>query len=780
MSSTARSHRVGNLPAALTSFVGRKNELSQVKKLLTGSRLVTLTGVGGVGKTRLAVRVAQDLQRGFRDGTWLVELAPLTEPGLLAQSAGAVLGVPDLGARDQAQDAPLNALCEHLRERQLLLLLDNCEHLRDGCAALVASLLRACPDLRVLVTSRHRLEVFGEHTFAVPPLALPDPARTPAPRALTSGEAVALFVERASAAVSDFVLDTGNVADVAALCTRLDGIPLAIELAAVRLRALTPAEILARLDDRFRLLNAGDRSALPRQQTLQALIDWSFDLCSPAEQALWTRLSVFAGECDLAAVQEVCAGAEVRREEVTDLLAALVDKSVLSCEHRGCQARYRMLETLRRYGEERLVASGEASTLRTRHREHYRRLAEQAGLHWFTSRQGQWLDLLRVEHANLRAAMEFCSEEPGEAAAGLTIAAQLGTYWEGSGTVVEGRGWLELLLPDVPEYGRARAWGLAVAGWLAVLQGDLSAASASLTESQEVAGHIGEDAVLADVTLYRGMAAMSSGDLDLAERLYTDALERHRWLGNNYAAAMGLIRLALVASSRGDSEEAVARAVECRTFCEERGENWSRAYALWVLGMEEHQAGNLAAATALERESVRANHSFEDRLGVALGLEALATIAVTVGRPERAARLFGAAHVVRQATGTPLSGFGLLTAQHERHVARVRRTLGARGFSHAFGEGTKMTLRQAARFACAESAPPDEAAPPVAHTARNVARLTRREAEVAAGIARGLTNKEIAAALVIAQRTAETHVENIMAKLSFTSRAQVAAWMSEE
>ncbi|TJZ98908.1 ATP-binding protein [Actinacidiphila oryziradicis] len=750
---TVPAQRPGNLPAELTSFVGRRDELTRVKRLLSEARLVTLTGVGGVGKTRLALRVAQQAQRAFPDGTWLVELAALDDPGLLAQSVRTALALP-----------PQAALAETLRDRRLLLVLDNCEHLQDACAVLAEAVLRACPGVRVLATSRHRLGAHGEHTFAVPPLALPDRE--------------ALLAARAAAAVPGFAVNPRNAADMTALCTRLDGLPLALELAAVRLRSLSPGELVARLDDRFQLLDTGSSAALPRQQTLRALVDWSFGLCTPAEQALWTRLSVFAGECDLEAVQEVCADEDaVPRERVLAVLAALIDKSVLSCEHRGAgagaRARYRMLETVRRYGQERLAATGGADALRGRHRDHYRGLAERAVRHWFSPSQGEWLERLRLEHPNLRAALEFCVLRPGDAAAGLRMAADLGTYWEGSGTVAEGRRWLDRLLARAPE--EDRAGGLAVAGWLAVIQNDPTAAEAALAEAGRLARDLGDARVLAQVALFRGMAAMSVGDLRLSAELYEEALARHRELGDPYAVAMSLFRLALVASTAGDSESAVARSEECRALCEAHGELWARAYAQWVLGVEKWRGGDAAAASALAGESLLANHRIGDRLGVALGLELLAWIAATGAQPDRAASLFGAAHALWQATGSPLAGFGLLAECHETWSAAACGALGERAYLRGFQGGTALSPEQAVGFALRV----DRSAAPGREPGAGGARLTRRETEVAAMVARGLTNKEIAASLVIAQRTAESHVENILAKLGFTSRAQIASWATQ-
>lgn len=766
----------GNLPAELTGFVGRRAELTRVRKMLSDSRLVTLTGVGGVGKTRLALRVAQQAQRAFRHGTWLVELAPLRTPEPLPLSVCDALGV------DPFQSPPLDVLVDHLRTRQLLLVLDNCEHLQDACSALAESVLRACPEVRVLATTRHRLGVPGEHTFQVPPLALPDPSLPVSPRTLPSYESVMLFADRAAAVVDGFVIDADNAAEVAALCSRLDGIPLALELAAVRLRSLSLTELVERLDDRFQLLTSGSRTALPRQQTLRALIDWSFDLCTESERALWARLSVFAGEFGLEAVQDVCAGdAVVPDTRVLDLLASLVDKSVLTCDQRGPQARYRMLETIRQYGEERLAAHGDVVALRLRHRDHYLRMVEEAGRHWFAPAQGEWLARLHLENGNLHSALEFSLSQPGQATTGLVLAAELGTYWQGSGAVVAGRSWLDRLLARSPDRDDARARGLAAAGWLAVLQGDPEAATVLLDECEAMVPDLADPAIPAQVALFRGMAAMSAGDLPLALRLFEEALARHRELGNPYLGSMSLFRLALVASALGDSERAVAWSEECRSVCEAHGDNWARAYALWVLAVEKWRSGAVAMARELAEQSLRDVHRLGDRLAVALGLELMAWIAVTNGRAERAAVLFGQADAMWQASSAPLAGFGLLRGFHDGGAATARKVLGASAYRRAFEEGARMATAEAVRFALGSAVPgaPGGGSPAERSASDSKNPLTRRETEVAAMVVRGLTNKEIAAALVIAQRTVESHVEHIMAKLSFTSRAQIAAWAAD-
>ena len=362
------------LPAEFTRFVGRRRELAEVKRLLSGSRLVTLTGIGGVGKTRLALRAAADLSSAFRDGVHLVELADLRDPALLRHTVAGAMGL-----REQASDRQTSFLVEYLAPRQVLLVLDNCEHLIDGCAALAGELLRGCPQLRILATSGQSLGVSGENVVLVPSLAMPDPdGPPPTPKTLEQYEAVTLFVERACATVPTFAVTEQNCAAVAALCRGLDGIPLALELAAVRLRALSPAEILDRLSSRYVLLTRGDPTAPARQQTLRASMDWSWELCSAQEQSLWSHLAVFTGGFELDAVEGVCSDEHLPPAAVLDVVASLVDKSVLGREECGSHVRYRMLETIRQYGQEKLEEQGELDTCRRRHRDWYAELAARA------------------------------------------------------------------------------------------------------------------------------------------------------------------------------------------------------------------------------------------------------------------------------------------------------------------------------------------------------------------------------------------------------------------
>ncbi|KWW99080.1 Protein kinase [Carbonactinospora thermoautotrophica] len=563
---------MGNLPADVTSFVGRRREVTEVKRLLSTGRLVTLTGTGGVGKTRLALHVAADLQRAFTDGVWLVELAQLRDPALLVHTVAAALKLADLPG-----SGPAAVLAGQLKGKQLLLVLDNCEHLLDACAVLAETLLRAVPGLRILATSRQTLGVTGEHIEAVPPLSLPDPDTPLPPGAAARYEALRLFAERAAAAVPGFTITADNQTTITWICRRLDGIPLAIELAAVRLRALSPDQLLARLDDGYRLLTTGSRAAPPRQQTLRAAVEWSFDLCSPTERSLWARLSVFAGGFDLEAAEQVCAGDDLPPGAILDLVAQLVDKSILSRVEQDSQVRYELLETIRQYGYERLREQGEHTTYQRRHRDRYARLAARFMAEFFGPGQLAWFTRLRQEHANLRAALDFCLTEPGEAEVALRIAVDLRVYWHATGFLSEGRSWLDRALALAPGVTPARVRALWVDGWLTLIQSGPDHATALLEEAGRVGRRLDDRLVLADTTLASGVAAMYRGDVRLATGLLDDALARYRALDNPLGTAATLIQLPLAAALVGDADRAVALGEELQALSEAHDERWYRA-----------------------------------------------------------------------------------------------------------------------------------------------------------------------------------------------------------
>jgi len=768
MGTVAIRRTSGNLPLPSTPFIGRRDELSNIRRLLSQSRLVTLTGTGGVGKTRLAVQAAAGVGRAFPDGTWLVDLAPLDDPVLVPQSVAATLGI-----RDQSARLPIAILSEYLVDKQVLLVLDNCEHLLDACAALVDALVQSSPELRVLATSRQPLGLPGEHTFVVPPLSVPDFDAADSIEEVLRYDAINLFVTRAEAVLPVFSLTKHNAAAVTALCARLDGLPLAIELSAVRLRALSPEQVLARLDERFQLLTGGNRVALPRQQTLHGLVDWSFQLCSPNEQMLWARVSVFSGSFDLEAAEQVCSDGSMPRSAVLDAVAGLVDKSVLLREDHEFGVRYRLLETIRGFGHAQLVDGGQEVALRRRHRDYYLELIDRASAGLFGPDGPAWVEQMRSDHPNVRAALGFSLSQPGEASAGLRLAGALWFGWRELGLLSEGRRWLDRLLvvADRPSGTRARA--LWVLGSLAILQGDVEIARTSLAESARLAERLEDAGASAYSQVFSGQVAMVEGNPESAVQLLETAVKATRANGDPLGTAMAMILLAFAASAVGNGAGARRLAGEYVALCEEHGATLFLPFGHRALSIEYWRRGDLDEAVAEARKVVRLQWANQDPIGAGEGIEVLAWAAAARGDAERAALLFGALNSVWRTVGAPLYGFPDLVRQHDESVAQCLGTLGEASFNAANDRGARFSFEYLVDYAL-------EQLPAAGAVAAGDASspLTRREREVANLVAQGMSNREIAAALVIAPRTAEAHVEHILVKLGFNSRAQIATWMT--
>ena len=770
--SSAAPRQVVSLPAEMTSFVDRRAELSETKRLLASSRLLTLTGAGGVGKSRLALRLAASLRRAVTHGVWLVELAGLRDEALLAHTVAHALGIRDYSARPAVE-----VLVDHLRDRRVLVVLDNCEHLLEGCAVLVARLLREAPGLRVLATSRSTLDVTGEQVFAVSPLGMPEVERPLPADAATRYPSLVLFSERAAAAQPDFAVTADNRREVAELCHRLDGIPLAIELAAARLRVLSLQGILERLDDRYRLLTTGAPGALPRHQTLRAAVEWSHALCSPAEQRLWARASVFADSFDLAAAEAVCSGDGLARSEILDTLAGLVDKSILTRAGNsdGTALRFCLLDTLRDFGLEKLREAGAEPVLRLRHRDHYLDMVERDAAAWFGPSQPEIFARTRREHANLRIALEFCLTTPGQVQAGLHMAGTLHHYWVCCGFRSEGRHWLDRALALDTEPTPARVIALRVNAECAVSQGDQAAMNRLAEQARAAARQQHDESLLGHTAYAQGVVAILNEEPQRAEQLLEEAWTRLVAHGElNSITVMARVVLALAAISSKDLSRAVAIEREAIAIAEEHGELWTRSYALYFLAMGEWARGDLADATAHAREGLRLKRIFNDLVGQAMTVELLAWI-TAADESERGAVLLGAADTIWRAAGCqPLLGSQDWIAPHQACEAQLRRDLGDHAFRTAFTRGRELDLDQTAAYALGTT--PPEATTPA--TAAAAPPLTAREHQVAALIAQGMSNHQIADRLVIAQRTAEAHVQHILQKLGFTSRSQIAAWIA--
>ncbi len=628
--------RITNLPSLeLTSFIGREREQEEIKKLLATARLVTLMGPGGAGKTRLALQVAADLSEKFPKGVWLVELAPLSDPEIVVQTVAMVFGVREVPGR------PLqDTLVDYLRTRELLLVLDNCEHLVQISAHLAAALLRGCPKLRILATSREALGTAGEVTYRVPSLTVPDPRRMVSVDQLTRFDATNLFLERAALSNPQFIVTDTTAPLVARICQRLDGIPLAIELAAARVKVLSVEQIAKRLDDRFRLLTGGTRAGLPHHQTLRTTVDWSYELLSEEERLLFRRLSVFAGGFSLEPVEAVCSGEGIGADDVLDLLARLVDKSLVVAESASGDIRYRMLETIRQYSRERLQESGEGDAVLRRHLEWHVGLAERVEPQLHGPDQVPWLDRLELNYDDFRAALEWARAQR-DVEAGARLAGALHRFWELRGYFSEGREWLEWILSNghgasVP--GRAKAaYG---AGVLASLQGDYGRADALSRESLRLYRELGDALGTALSLNTLAFIIRNQGDYRQARTLLEESLALSRRSGYKWAQAEALNIMGVAARRRGDHEQATAMFEESQALWRELGDKWGLAFSLGHLGVVARQQGDYDRARGLHEESLVLRRGLGDKLSIAAALSSLGIVARHLGNHEQAGAMF--------------------------------------------------------------------------------------------------------------------------------------------
>jgi len=818
--------RLGLLPAEATGFVGREDELAGLASLLGTARLVTVAGPAGVGKTRLALRVAAEAAHRYRDGAWLVDLGGACDPGQVADAVAAALGVT---AGDDAGRPPV---LDHLRRRELLLILDTCEHLVDTCGELADTVLRGAPGVTLIITSRQPLDVPGEHAFPLLPLP-------------PAGAAVRLFAQRAAAVVPGFSVTAGNRADIVRLCRRLDGIPLAIEFAAVRLRALPLPELASQLESGIRTLTVSRRGTSPRHQTLRAAIDWSYQLCGPAERTLWERLSVFAGTFDVSGAEYVCADGQLPREQVVPALVGLVDKSVV-LRDRADPSRYLLLGALREFGADRLADAGGAMRFLDRltarsvamAREFGERFGDggrarggppggQAANGQAMADQAGAMRALRRERENVRAALGHAlgaEQQPGprtwppqaDAAArlrlGADLAVRLSRYWQVSGQLDEGRQWLGRVAGLFPESARERAWALGARGQLAAFQGDLPGALADIGESIRLAAAIGRGAesAVARGYLQLAMALGFAGRTEEALAAAETAQRRLAASGRATGVLEPVAQLALLQQLTGKTDEAVACCERGLASLGERrlterglGEPGPGAPApgaaggeLWISGYL-HLISGLAlvrcpgrepdAAEALHR-ALTAGHALGDLLGTAYAVEALAWLAARREQPERTAWLLGAADQLWAVTGRRLSGIAVLEESRQHAVDAARGALGMRRYTAAYSRGASLGMDAVVREALDEARePPAGAGDDVAAAGDEAAAgvramaglLTRREREIAELVASGLSNREIGSRLFISKRTVDAHVDHIFGKLEISSRIQLTVMLRE-
>lgn len=764
-----------NIPLQLTSFFGREQETAEIKELLHTARLLTFTGPGGVGKTRLAVQVVNELRDQYRDGVWLVDLSSLRDPAFIPRAVAQVLGI-----REERGRPLIDSLRDYLRSRQLLLILDTCGHLIKGCAALVASLLSVATDLRLLATSREPLRIPGERIWPVAPLPVPDPRRFPEVDHLLRYDAVHLFVDRARVNHPDFTITRQNAPVVAQICSRLDGLPLAIELAAARVRMFPVTELRRRLEDSLGVLTCGQRTASARHQSLRATIDWSYDLLRPRERLVFDRLSVFAGGWTLEMAGAVIAGEGVEADAALDLIGALVDKSLVMVDPSlDTPVRYRLLETLRQYAYQRLVASQEEETIRRRHADFFLAMAEEAEQELLGPEQAEWLDRLEREHLNLHAVLEW-TLETGRIETEMRLSGALWRFWYLSNHLDDGQPWIERAIAlmrtseaVIPVSIQANALNAAAA--VAAIRNEYTAAMALTAESLQGFRRIDDRVGMATTLSLRGAVARYQGNLDLSLACGEESLALFRDLRDGWGIAVSLSFLAAVAEQQGDCHRAEVLLTESLAVRRELGHSWGIAQTLLHLGSLALRQGDPARANVLLLNGLALRRDLGDQPGVASALEKLAGVAVVRGAAEQAARLCGMAASLRDALGAP----GPDSPEYDRMLTAVRAELGDTGFSSAWAVGSSMPLEQVidAALLDRELSRPAPVMAELGGKERSCP-LTQREREVAVLVAQGLTNREIASQLVLSKRTIDAHIANILRKLDFAGRAQIAVWIA--
>lgn len=756
--------RLGDLPVDLTNMVGRRAESAEAVRRLSESRLVTMTGTGGVGKSRLARHVARQLRESFPDGVRFIRLAELANPQLLELTVlSALTGSALMGAG-------IGELADSIGEQRVLLVLDNCEHLVEACATMASDLLRACPNAHLLATSREPLRIDGETLLHTPTLSVPDPKQDTSLGVLTRYDAVALFLDRASAVDPGFSLTADNAQEILTLCRRLDGLPLAIELAAARTRSLSVHELLQRHDDRFRILTCGSRAAEPRHRTLRAAMDHSHDLCSAPARLLWARMAVFAGDARLDAIEHVGAGEDLPLSEVQEALSELVDKSVVSFDG----TRYRMLETIRQYGRDRLRELGGEHAVGRVHLEHFAALAARLESGWFSADQAALLNRTLTELSDIRAALEFSLAHCDLARVGLRMASDLWPLWFVCGLQAEGRRWLDRLLAADTEHSRERAAALWANGHLALHDGAVPAGFELLDECGQLADRLGDQAIIARASLSRGLGEFTRGHGEAAHACLEEAVRLERLIpGDSLHLTHSLVAFGAVSLYSDHLDRGVAALEEARDRCDAHGEQWLLTWILVHLGNAALFQRRIGDAVHLLKEGLTRKHALNDVFGISSALEFLAWAEAAGGDAARAARLLGAAKALAAPLGAHLASAGRMVVYRDHYLRRAREALGPAAFAEALDAGHRLNMDDAVAYALEEGP-----APALEAVADDDLPLTPRECEVAHLITVGQTNKEIAAKLVIARRTVDSHVENILSKLGFASRTQVAAFFA--
>lgn len=758
--------------AEASPLVGRRRELDAIKHLLEQYRVVTLAGVGGAGKTRLAQRATEDLARVYKDSAWVVELADLQDPDLLGHVVAKAIGL-----QVPTADFSPEVITDFLADRRALVTLDNCEHLIEACADLISDILASCPGVRVLATSQRALGLVAERVFPVPPLTMPTEGADMPIDALAQYEAVKLFVERASAIQPGFTLSAANASAVVELCRALEGIPLALELAAARTRVLSPQAMVERLEDRYVLLNRGFRGNVPdRQRSLEASVTWTYDLCAPEERTVWASLSVFRGGFSYDAAEAV-AGTDLGSADILDVLDSLAERSVVRRDEDAVGPRFRMLETLRLYGERQLLEEGRMDQIRRLHRDYFLAKAGRFEDSWAGPEQPTWLAEINADHANVQAALQY-SLEQSESGAALRLISALEPFWITGGFVSEARRWIDLALTEVPSEGLSGlASGLRVAAWFALIQMDVDTANAVKDGLQLLA----DDSVAQpEIWLAEGLCAGWTGDAAAGIALITGAVDGFLEIGNVATAAFALVVSGLLSGYLGEMAQGrhlLDRAVD---LTQSRGETYMRSYALAVLGALTLAEGDLDAADSILGDALRMKSALGDQLGIAIILEFLAWTAMARTQAVRAMTLLGSADTIWAVLGVSMHSLPFFSERRSECEGAGHALLSEADYRQVVRRGAAMHADEAIAFALGQGTAQSPEPEPAKRAALATAiPLTRREREVALLVQEGSSNQAIAERLVVSPRTAEAHVENILRKLGFTSRASIASWAAE-
>ena len=812
------SSPIGNLPTLLSTFIGREREAIEVRKLLSNHRLVTLTGAGGSGKTRLSIKLANELLDEFEQGIWFVQFAPLADETLLSHAVASTLGVPEKKKR-----IVVDGIIDHLQNQHSLLVFDNCEHLISACARLAEKLLQTCPSIKILTTSREPLNIPSEVIWSVPPLSLPErqPWRDPnsgqiALSVYRESESVQLFLNRAALALPDFELTMENGNWVAEICRRLDGMPLAIELAAARMRSLSVQQIAERLDDRFNLLTGGNRTAPDRHKTLAATIDWSYALLSEKEQELLRRISAFSSGATLEAIESVCVGDGVEAGEVLNTMSQLVDKSLVVADQRSSATRYSFLETIRQYARQKLIESGEFDETKDRHLQYFVGWAEMADANLESNDQPLWLARFEIEHDNLRTALQWSNTKDKDVDTGLRLAAACGNFWRYHGHMNEGRARFSMILSreGAQERTFSRAHALTKAAYLAYMQSDYPAVDSLGKEALSIWNELGDDGKknlaftldllgelasevgdyeymhnyfqealdifrelddlrgIGNMLMEIGWAWMRVGELQKAEKYLQECQSVFKTLNDQRNLGFSYSGLGEIAIRQGEYESAVSLFQQGLSLARQIEDNWLVAAMLGSLGWVALNQNYLIEMKNVLRESLALRTKLGDKGGTAWCLEKLGNAAFIEEQYEKSAGIYGAAAALRTPINSVIDEADL--PEYNRIISDLQSALGKAAFDSAWTEGESMPLEEVIELALAESNQS------IQSEKEKFGGLTKREREVAKWVAQGKSNREIAEKMSVTLKTVEANVTRILKKLNFESRVQIAAWAIEK